>query len=335
MTLAEVARRAGVSRTTASFVMTGRRDMRISRDAEERVRQAARELNYRPNLLARSLRTNLSQTIGLISDAIATEPFAGEVVRGANATALAHEHLLFLGETQGDSALETPLVQAMLDRGVGGFVYASLYTREVTLSPVLAAQKVVLLNCTTTSASVHAVIPDEHEAGRDAVGTLLKAGHRDGIVVLGSRSHPGKSSVLAMQERLRGIHAALGDADLALADAVPCEWWPAQARDAMWKYLAAGKRPAAVICLNDRVALGAYQALTGFGLRVPGDVSVVSFDDSDLAGWLEPGLTSIALPHLEMGRLAVDLLLGPESAPAVHLVPMPVHERHSVAPPAS
>ena len=81
-TLMDVAQLAGVSRTTASFVMTGRRDMRISTDAEQRVLRAARELNYRPSLLARSLRTNQSQTLGLISDLVVTEAFAGEVVRG-------------------------------------------------------------------------------------------------------------------------------------------------------------------------------------------------------------------------------------------------------------
>src|SRR6195952_2178565 len=101
ITLMDVAVRAGVSRTTASFVMTGRRDMRISNEAEQRVLQAARELDYRPNLLARSLRTNLSQTIGLLSDVIASESFAGEVVRGSMTTALLHDHLMFMGETEG------------------------------------------------------------------------------------------------------------------------------------------------------------------------------------------------------------------------------------------
>ena len=84
VTLLDVAQRAGVSRTTASFVMTGRRDMRISADAEQRVLRAARELSYRPSLLARSLRTNLSQTIGLLSDVIAIDAFAGEMVRGTH-----------------------------------------------------------------------------------------------------------------------------------------------------------------------------------------------------------------------------------------------------------
>jgi len=93
VTLMDVAKRAGVSRTTASFVTTGRTDMRISADAQERVLRAARELDYRPSLLARSLRTNRSQTIGLLSDGVAADAFAGDMIRGALAAALLHEHL--------------------------------------------------------------------------------------------------------------------------------------------------------------------------------------------------------------------------------------------------
>ena len=112
-TLMDVAQLAGVSRTTASFVMTGRRDMRISTDAEQRVLRAARELNYRPSLLARSLRTNQSQTLGLISDVVATEIFAGELVRGSLATALLRSHLLFIGETQGDPKVEKQVIDGL------------------------------------------------------------------------------------------------------------------------------------------------------------------------------------------------------------------------------
>jgi LacI family transcriptional regulator len=85
-----------------------------------------------------------------------------------------------------------------------------------------------------------------------------------------------------------------------------------------------------LICLNDRVALGAYQALREAGRSIPDDVSVVSFDDSDLAAWLRPQLTSIALPHYQLGWQAVELLLGPASDPAVHRVPMPVRHRASL-----
>ena len=113
----DVARLAGVSRTTASFVLTGRTDMGISAGAADRVRQAARDLGYRPSLLARSLRTNTSPSIGLLSDGLSGELFAGELIRGALAAALLHDKMIFVGETGGDPLVEARLVTNMLDRG--------------------------------------------------------------------------------------------------------------------------------------------------------------------------------------------------------------------------
>ena len=325
----DVAQRAGVSRTTASFVMTGRRDMRISSDAEQRVLQAARELNYRPSLLARSLRTNLSQTIGLLSDVIATEVFAGEVVRGSMSTALLHDHLMFIGETEGDPEVEKRLVQSMLDRGVGGFVYASMYTRNVRISKTLRDQPLVLLNCVARGKSVASVVPDEREAGKAAVRELLRHGHRDQIVVVGERA----PHVVAASERLAGVEEVLRQQGIGLADSIETLWWPEYAYQAVHDFLEAGHRPSAFICLNDRIAMGAYQAIRQFGLAVPADLSVVSFDDSDLASWLRPQLTSVAIPHFEMGRRAVEILLTPDRPAVVTRVPMPLRVRGSVGPP--
>jgi LacI family transcriptional regulator len=98
-------------------------------------------------------------------------------------------------------------------------------------------------------------------------------------------------------------------------------------------FFGGGARACALFCLNDRIAFGVYQAAAEAGLTVPDDVSVVSFDDSHLASWLRPALTSVAIPHFELGRTAVELLLADVPAHDVHPVPMPVRERGSVAPP--
>jgi LacI family transcriptional regulator len=330
VTLLDVARRAGVSRTAASFVMTGRRDMRISAETEERVLRAARELSYRPNLMARSLRTRQTQTIGLVSDTIATEPFAGEIVRGSVATALIHKHLLFIGETGGDREVEKRVVQDMLDRGVDGFLYASMYTREARPPAALRGHPLVMVNCVGPGRSCPAVIPDEPEAGRDAVRILLDAGHRDHIYVVGEPA----PDVHAGRERVTGILQILSSLGIDLAGWVECLWWPEPAYEAVHRFLDAGNRPTALICLNDRIAFGAYQAIQDAGLHIPDDVSVVSFDDSDLACWLRPQLTSVAIPHFELGRRAVELLLAPQR-PKVLRVPMPLRKRASVAAPRS
>lgn len=331
VTLLDVARRAGVSRTTASFVLTGRRDMRISADAEQRVMQAARELSYRPNLMARSLRTNFTHTIGLVSDTVATEPFAGEMIRGSVATALIHDHLLFVGETGGDPVVEKRLVEDMLDRGVDGFLYAAMYTREVRVPNVFRGHRVVMVNCAVRGRRVASVLPDEARAGRTAAEALLAAGHRDHVYLVGETT----DEVYAARMRREGIDAVFAAAGARLAGQIDSLWWPESAYGAVRAFLADDPRVTAFLCLNDRIAFGTYQALQEAGRRVPEDVSVIAFDDSDLARWMRPQLSSVTLPHFEIGRCAVEMLLGgARSAGSVSLVPMPLSERGSIGPPA-
>lgn len=333
-TLLQVAQRAGVSRSTASFVLAGRHlDMRISEDARQRVLRAAQELDYRPNLMARSLRTKVTKTIALVSDTLASDPYAGRAIHGGLAAAVAHGHLLFIGETEGDAVVEEKLISDFLDRQVDAFVYASMFTRYVRVPKLLKGRPVVLLNCLTRAArpAYHSVIPDEAAAGWSAAKVVIEAGHREGIHLVGNPAQ----HVFAGRERLAGIREGLAAADTRLAGTIDCDWWPDSAYDAVSKVLATGPPPKALICLNDRVALGAYQALCEAGLAIPQDVSVLSFDDSDLAAWLRPQLTSISLPHYQLGQRAVELLLGSSgpAQPAVTRVPMPVRVRASMGKP--
>jgi LacI family transcriptional regulator len=331
-TLLQVAQRAGVSRSTASFVLAGRHlDMRISEDARQRVLRAAQELDYRPNLMARSLRTKVTKTIALVSDTIASDQYAGRAIHGSLAAAVAHGRLLFIGETEGDPVVEERLISDFLDRQVDAFVYASMFTRYVRLPKLLRGRPVVLLNCLTRAAKPghHAVIPDEVRAGRSAAEVVAEAGYRDGIHLVGDAAQ----HIFAGRERLAGIREGLSAAGSKLAGTIGCDWWPDSAYEAVSQALAGGLRPRVLICLNDRIALGAYQAVRGAGLTIPDDVSILSFDDSDLAAWLRPQLTSISLPHYQLGWQAVELLLGPETEPSIVRVPMPVRRRASVGSP--
>ncbi len=332
VTLADVAARANTSKTTAHYVLAGRdQEMRISEDARYRVRRAADELGYRPNLMARGLRTDVTRTIALITDDVASGQFAGGLVYGALAAAARHEHLLFVCETDDDAEIEARLVHGLLDRRVDAFLYATSFTQDVRVPEGLGAARLVLLNCRPLDGPVTAVVPDETGAGRDAAQVLLEAGHREDIWVVGD----ALEAVVAGRERRAGMTEALGAAGVRLAGRVACAWRPQSAFEAVDAFLAGGTRPRAFICLNDRIALGTYQALAAHGRRVPEDVSVVSFDDSDLASWLRPALTSIGLPHAQLADRAVDLLLADPVPPTTeHRVPMPVRRRGSVGPPA-
>jgi LacI family transcriptional regulator len=326
VTLQDVAERAGTSRTTAHYVLTGQdREMRIGEETRRRVLRAANELRYRPDLMARGLRTRVTRTIALIADAVASEAYAGDLVAGALAAAAVRGYLLFVCETGEDVELEETLVEELLARHVDAFLYATYFTRDVVLPAALRGERVVLLNCRARGAAC--VVPDEVGAGRTAAEALLAAGYRDGIWVVGEPA----AQVFASVERLRGIEEALGATGVRPAGTVSCSWWPESAFEAFGAFLDEGHEPAAVLCVNDRVAMGVYQALAVRGRRVPDDLSVVSFDDSDLAVWLQPALSSVALPHRELAATAVDLLLREGGAPpGEHRVPMPLRRRESI-----
>ena len=180
------------------------------------------------------------------------------------------------------------------------------------------------------------VIPDEIEAGRTAARTLLAAGHTRGIHVIGVGSRPSQITrqSLAAVERFRGVRSALSDAGVRLAGAAACsDWQPELGYAAVRGLLAKGADVRALICFNDRVSVGAYNALAEAGLSVPDDVSVVSFDDDPLASWVRPQLTTVAIPHYELGRRSIELLLDADQ-PSVprepERLPMPLRTRDSV-----
>ncbi|MEV0232305.1 LacI family DNA-binding transcriptional regulator [Nonomuraea sp. NPDC050786] len=345
VTLADVAKAAGVSRTTASLVLSGRgRELRISQDVEQRVLRAADELQYRPNIVSVGLRTGTSRTIGFVSDTVATSRLAGDMIKGALEAARERGFMLFIGETEGDAELERLLLQAMHDRQVDGLILASMFTRTIKVPKSMTAVPAVLLNALPDQPTpLPAVLPDEVEAGRRAARVLLEAGHRDGIYLIGAgpgvRDVPRES--VAAVERLVGIREALGEAGLKVAGGRTCPDWQPEYGLAATRDLLETARPRALICFNDRIAMGAYQALDDAGLNVPDDVSVVSFDDHPIASWIRPRLTTVALPHYELGRKAVDVLfneIGGDRADAdrsgeVHRVPMPLRRRESIAPP--
>jgi LacI family transcriptional regulator len=327
-----VARRAGVSATTVSYILNGRADeMRIAAETQQRVLAAVAELDYRPNRSARSLRTRTTKTIGVITDFVASGMFASRMLSGANAAARALDHVLLIAETEGDPTVERLLIDEMIERQVDGLLYVTRTTVELTAPDGLPDSLVVLLNCVDRERARPAILPDEHAGGRASAEAILASGLRDDVYIVGEDPTP---HALAGPLRLAGITERLAESGVILSGVVPCEWAVEPAYDAIGRWLDAGHRPRGLICLNDRVAMGVYQALGEHGLVVPDDVAVVSFDGSELAAWLRPHVTSVALPFGRMGELAVQLLLATERADAgPHLVPMPLVEGQSVRSP--
>ena len=334
-TLADVARLAGLSPTSASMILNGRPDTRLSQDAHDRVNAAAEALGYRPNVAARGLRTDKTLTIGFISDVVATTRFASGLIKGALEAAEAAGHVVLVLETGGDPSREAEAIAAVLDRQVDGIIFATMRARELFVPDIPAGTAVVMLNA-SNSRHATSVLPDELEGGARAVQLLVEHGHREGLVLLGQNDEVEKDAFRSatVSRRVAGIRSAMESNGLEfIAEESIWLWEPEEGYKATRALLDRGLPLRALVCMNDRIAFGAYQALAEAGLSVPRDVSIVSFDNDELAAYLRPGLTTVALPHEAMGKRAVELLLAGGSEGET-LIPMPVITRASIAAPA-
>ncbi len=333
----DVARVAGVSQTAVSFVLNDRRGARIGEDARARILAAVEELGFRPDLTGRQLRLQRTQTIGLVTDSIASSPFAGQILRAAHDVAWESGRLVFLVNTVGDRDVEVTAVRGMVDRRVDGLIYATTYVREADVLPEMTHLATVLVNCFPREGSTQlpAVVPAERQGGRLAAQCLIDAGHRH-VVYLAGDEH-----LWATKERVAAFRERMQAAGLKVPpDGV--RYGPYTIDSGYERALAvleADTRPSALLCGNDRIAVGALLAAQSLGLRVPDDVSLVGYDDQEeLADRVRPALTTVSLPHYRMGELgtrALLALIGGAQVPERQEVAGELIERSSVARPSA
>ena len=330
----DVAAAASVSVTTVSHALSGQGKM--SDETRGRVERLAAELGYAPNRIASALRLQRSGIIGFVSDEIATTPFAGHIVLGAQEAAAEHGILLVVVNSNGDPQIESQQIESLLAQQVDGIVYAKMFHRRVTLPERLTHFPTVLVNAFDPAAHVSSIVPDEVNIGTIATRQLLSAGHQRIAHLTVTDHFPGADG------RIAGYLDAM-----AQSDNKPCVVrvsGPSDARAGREGFaLALREMPdlTAIFCFNDSMAMGAYQVATGHGLRIPDDLSVASVDNLELiAAQLEPGLTTVALPHYEMGRWAIEQVLrtieesGDDSSSATQIeLQCALIERQSISSP--
>lgn len=329
----DVAELAGVSRTTVSFVINDRPDANIPQETRDKVLTAVAQLGYRPNALAQGLRAKQTHTIGFISDEIATTPFAGDMIQGAQDLAWEHNNIILLVNTGNNQDMKQTAADVMLQRQVDGIIYATMYHREVHPPESLKQVPTVLLDCFDAKHTFPSVVPDEVLGGKQATEYLLQKGHRRiGFVC-------DFSPVQAKIGRLQGYQQALAqfgvDYDPDIVREGEC--FTSGGYKAAMEIMQQPDPPTSLFCYNDRMAMGAYDALRKLGLSIPNDVAVVGFDNQELiAGHLYPTLTTMQLPHYDMGKWAAQHLLHliqhPEARQETtvqHIMTCPLIERES------
>jgi LacI family transcriptional regulator len=330
-TIKQVAHHAGVSFKTVSRVLND--DPKVAPATRERVQRAIAELGYRPNVAARHMRTGRSHIIGFITDEIATTPFAVNIIKGAQNQAWQHNRMLLVTNTERDPLIEERAIEMMLERRVDGIIYATMYHRVVTPPRIIREAPTVLLDCFVADRSLPSVVPDEVEGGRIATETLIARGHRR----IGFLNVDFERHYPAAAGRLEGYRMALEAHGLPFDDTlVRCGNTMAdQGYEHTRELMELPVPPTALFCGTDRTAMGAYDALKELGLRIPEDVAVVGFDNQELiATYLRPALTTIALPHYQMGAWAIQYLVEHPQAqpdnPVQEKVRCPLVERGSV-----
>lgn len=336
VTMTDVAREAGCSQATVSFVLNDAPGIRLSAETRRRVIETARRMGYAVSVQDKPVpdrRVRKGRRIGFIVDQLATSPEAVQAVEGLSQAAHAMGDLVLVAQSRNDAELEADLIETFAEQGVSALVYMTIFTREVELPGQLAELDipVLLLNCYTAGQVRPAVVPSEIAGGQRATHYLIGKGHRRIATIT------GEIWMEAAQDRLKGYRRALATADIPFdADLVFNGDWSASAGyDATRKILALPDVPTAIFCQNDRMAIGCYEALKEAGYDIPRDMSVVGYDDEEIARHLHPQLTTSVLPHRAMGQWIAEQLADTNGEPRYPLTKLecPLVERESVAKP--
>jgi len=304
ITIADIAREAGVSTMTVSRVINDKGE--ISPQTRERVQRTIDRLGYRPSGIARSLSTNRTHTLGLVVPDI-TNPFFPEIVRGAEDTAAARGYSVILCNTVEDPVRERAVLELLESKRVDGIILCSARLPDAELFPLVRQHPAaVLLNRPALGEAVGSLRVDDAHGAVRAVGHLLALGRRH----LGLLAGPPNS--YSAQQRLEGFTLALEGAGYGLGSAQRpfCAPTEAGGYEAARALLSAHPEIDALFCYNDLVAIGALRACAELARRVPEDVAVVGCDDVRLASLVTPSLTTLRVPKYDLGQRAVQMLLG-------------------------
>ncbi len=334
-TMTDVAAAAGVSQTTVSLVLNEVVGARLSVKTRQRVFEAADRLGYR--LMRRRFSrpaAEPSKVIGFVVNEMSTDPWCAIALDGAREKAWEHGLTLAVAVTRGDAELEKAVFDQMEARPQLGLIYGTIHTQRISGSP-LHRVRTVLLNCYVADRSLLSVVPAEVRGGRTATRRLINAGHRRiGLI-------EGEALMDASRDRRKGYRQALAAAGIPSDPELirPGNWQPSAGYEQTLALMRLAKPPTAIFCSNDIMAVGCLEALKELGKRVPNDVSVIGYDDREIAQFTRPPLTTVLLPHREMGTLAAEFIIEntirARGRQAQIKVECPLIERDSVAPPPS
>jgi LacI family transcriptional regulator len=309
VSIKDVAREAGVSDKTVSRVVN--REPNVHPGTVEKVERAIALLNYVPNLSARLIRTNRSRTVGVMTDLVSTTPYSGDIVRGIQDWAKVSDKTVLIINTGGDPKEEERAWRTFLEHRADGVIYATMFHREANLLSTELPLPTVMVNCfSAADPEIPAIVPDDYGGSLRLVDHLLDQGHRR---IAHVRLNP---TLKAAHLRIAAYRDAQRARGIAIDESLIVDGMDGEvgrdrnlAFESTLELLSRDLPPTAIFCGNDEIALQVYCAILSRGLQIPGDLSVVGFDDfQTVSNGLRPKLTTAALPYFKMGYEGASLL---------------------------
>jgi LacI family transcriptional regulator len=305
-TLRDVASAAGVHPATASRALNPGTRPLVSEETAQRVTEAAERLGYRPNSVARSLRTRRSNTIGVLIPDL-NNPLFPPIIRGIEDRLAEHGYVALIGNTDADPGKERLVFDQMRARHVDGFVLATATLNSPILAEAAQAElPLVLMNRIAQDYPFSSVSVDNEQGVRAAVAYLVSLGHaRIGHIAGPQDISTGAARLRGYQEAMGSHGLAIGPADIVYASGYTVDEGLRCGRE----LLEAAADLTAVVAANDMLAVGYYGALDALGRRCPDDMSVIGFNDMPFVDRLHPPLSTVRFPHTQVGTEAARLLI--------------------------
>ncbi len=301
--LKDVAEYAGVSASTVSRVLTGK--SYVNENTRQKVWEAIKTLEYRPNALAQSLKSGSSNTIALLVPSIQNQMFP-DIVRGVEDAARKAGYTVVLCNTDEDIEVEKRYIDNLRTHLIGGFIVASMTPGSKHIMRLRDEGVPVVLTSRAHDGDIDAVVIDNERAAFDAVTYLIRTGHKKIALALGRTMLP------IYEERLEGYKRALREGGIPYDEALVMreEGGAASFYTLVRRLLRAGLRPDAIFATSDPKAFVVMRALYDEGLRIPQDISVMGLDNVEMSSLIEPPLSTVSQPLYEIGRLAAQKLFA-------------------------
>jgi LacI family transcriptional regulator len=313
-TIYDIARAAEVSVATVSRVLSNS-SYPVSPELKRKIKAAAKELSYRPNMIGRQLKTNNSMTIGVIIPSI-SNPFYADVVLGIEEIARKNGYHVLLCNSQQNPKLEEEYLQTLFDKQVRGIIISSISEQKDLINEYLSKGLIVIsIDQTIDNPDVYQIGFDYRKGGYIATKHLIENGHRKIAFITSPLNRPSRLGIF------KGYQEALLESGI-----VPLASWVQESalhegeyngntfefnngKELIRNILHIADQPTAILACNDLTAFGVINELNLQGIEVPNKISVIGFDNIELSQMVAPSLTTIDHPKFEMGRFACDLLM--------------------------